>query len=194
MSGLSLPPSHRLLIEPCGTQLSSEFVSGPTNLSVNPKLQDVDVSEAVHFLSPRLGFIFHNEIFKGSFVKTSLCILLKMGEPTVLFFPQSSPWVLALRERFAWKCYSQGMKPASDSGESPHPLCFKLWKYLCLPEMAFLKVFLWLCWYEYIAFCLTRTGSVLGNFHVRHKGDRNLQYKLWMVSSNILKIHITITG
>lgn len=117
--GLILPPSHRFLIEPCDAQSPSEFVSGPTNLSMNPKLQDIDVCEAVHFFSPRLGFIFHNEIFKGPFVKTSSCIWLRMGEQIVLVFPQSFPWVLALPERFAWswssKCYSQGMKLASDS-------------------------------------------------------------------------------
>lgn len=119
---LCLLPFHRFLTEPCGTQSSSELDSGPTNLSVNPKLQDTDVSEAVQFFSSRLGFIFHNEIFKGSFVKTSSCILLKMGEQIVLFVPQSSPWVSALPERFAWswssKYYSQGMKLPSDSRKS----------------------------------------------------------------------------
>lgn len=51
---LSLPLSHRFMIEPYGARLPSEFVSVPTNVSVNLENQDVDVPEAAHFFSRRI--------------------------------------------------------------------------------------------------------------------------------------------
>lgn len=119
--GLCLPTSYRTLIEPCGAQSSSEVVLRLKHVLVSPKLQDIGMSEAEYFFSSSLGFILNSEIFKGSFVKTSLCILLKMGEQTVVIL-QPFPWILALPERFAWswnyKYYFQGKKLPNYSRKS----------------------------------------------------------------------------
>lgn len=118
------------------------------------------------------------------------------------------PWVLlSLSIGFARKVH---MKPKPNMfftghentkwfQRKPHPLCFKLWKWLCLPEMAFLRY----CWCAYIPLCkeypsffescFISIDSQSENIHVRYRGDRELQYKLWMLSSDILKIHITVT-
>lgn len=85
--GLCLPPSPRFLTEPSGAQSSSELVSGPTNMSVNPKLWDVDVSEA--FSPPGWVSYFIMKFSRGPLWRLSSCTLLKTGEHTVLFFPLS---------------------------------------------------------------------------------------------------------
>lgn len=85
------------------------------NQPVNLKFQDAGITESVHFLSSSLGFVLRSEIFKRSFVKISLCTLLKMVEQTVVTL-QPSPWIFALPERrvhevenlnvisMAWNC------------------------------------------------------------------------------------------
>lgn len=124
--GLCLLTSYRYLIEPCGAQSSSELVLRFKNLSVNPKLQDVGASEAVHLFSSRLGFILHSEIFKGSFVKTSSCTMLKMGEQIVwLFFSPLLEY---------WLC-QKGLHEA----ETPNVIS-KAWNCQTIPEKVSLTV------------------------------------------------------
>lgn len=69
----------------------------------------------------------------------------------------------------AWNCQSIPEKVSLT--------VLKLWKYLCLPKMAFLRVVMWLCWCEFTAFCLTRVDSLPIKIHIGHEGPETWRIK-----------------
>lgn len=131
-------------------------------------------------------------------MKINPCILHKTCKCAALFYPPFSPWVLALPERSAWSWKPNTLFIGHENNKwfqrKPHLLCFKLWKCLYSPEM---EPQIPLCKKKPIflfASFLTNTDYQPENIHVRYKRDGNLQYKPWMLSSIILKIHIKGTG